>query len=549
MRHFSFFLFLFVVFILPGFALGAQRLEFFPDFEKPSLSKSVEKLPELLLVQNGMNGFSVRVKGGATNKRAPEAIQDFSATEVKGVRWSLYALSGLDLKKSSAGRGAPGFVEDVLIPNTLLQNEKFRVPKEAWSPKPTYFFQARTTSEAVPGIFKAQIKFRVGKERFEFPVSLKIVNLKLAKTFKLKTSFGFSPSAVIKKHGVPYGKPAMALLQEYVDLAHEHHIDFHKFYLQFPSMKEQKTKSLLLRANAPGQSFLELWSSWADPAKAHAFVTSDLPVPEEMKTPAKEKDSGQTRSFWNELNSSVVQNGLKEKTFVYFVDEPTQQQTSDLTKNLKLVHGWAPDLKIMITSTYRPEWEGLVQIWCMNLAQWGQPESRSPEFYQRRKDEFWFYVSCNAHGCTGAENLQTPDLVIDRATAYTRAFPWFAARYGASGILYYDTVYSYSRPSSDDTSSRPDQASPWTEPYAFTGNGEGNLFYPCTPDLCGVQAVLPSFRLKILELGLQDVEILNTLPLRPSLERVIKNSRSFPLRSTDYSEMLESFVKDSPGKR
>jgi hypothetical protein len=140
-----------------------------------------------------------------------------------------------------------------------------------------------------------------------------------------------------------------------------------------------------------------------------------------------------------------------------------------------------------------------------------------------------------------------PDLMIDRASAYQRAFPWMALRYGAGGVLYYDTVYGYSHGNPE---------SPWKDAFSFKGYGEGNLFYPCTPDLggCAEPKVAPSLRLKVLRDGFEDVQILRMArakgaPVDRWLTEFIPNSRTFNKTTEAYEALKRRALRamDSPG--
>ncbi|WP_317987834.1 glycoside hydrolase domain-containing protein [Hyalangium gracile] len=53
----------------------------------------------------------------------------------------------------------------------------------------------------------------------------------------------------------------------------------------------------------------------------------------------------------------------------------------------------------------------------------------------------------------------------------------------------------------------------WTNQWRFNGNGDGTLFYPGTPSMIGgtTAVPLPSIRLKLIRLGVQDYEWLQAV--------------------------------------
>ena len=319
-----------------------------------------------------------------------------------------------------------------------------------------------------------------------------------------------------------------------------HRIDLHKVYLKFP---EKDAKDPLAESPPGTLSFIHqthaLFSGELS-SRLFRFTTTDLPVPEDYKnlhkTSLKPKE---IETFWKRLNQSTLDNGLQDKSFVYFIDEPKKADLQQIAKNLKQIRQWAPDLHFLVTTPYENTLEDSINIWCINLIQWDRPTEKSPAVYKQRqelkKEQLWFYVGCNSHGCEGAEAIENPDLVMDRPSSYIRVFPWMAIRYGAEGILYYDSVYGYSHGS---------PMSPWKDAFSFTGYGEGNLFYPCSPLIAGCksQQVFASTRLKILRDGLEDVQILKMLEekgtaVNSTVTHLIPGVRNFPTKTAAYEEL------------
>ena len=62
--------------------------------------------------------------------------------------------------------------------------------------------------------------------------------------------------------------------------------------------------------------------------------------------------------------------------------------------------------------------------------------------------------------------------MIDSDPVRNRALEWLAFEYGVTGELYYETGYAFGQ----------GNPGPWVTQWAFTGNGDGTLFYPGVPD-------------------------------------------------------------------
>jgi hypothetical protein len=89
--------------------------------------------------------------------------------------------------------------------------------------------------------------------------------------------------------------------------------------------------------------------------------------------------------------------------------------------------------------------------------------------------------------------------MIDRPATKARAMEWVSFLEGATGELYYQTVgLLYTA---------------WTTQFRFNGNGDGTLFYPGTAAIIGgtTEVPVPSIRLKLIRLGIQDYEWLKAV--------------------------------------
>jgi MYXO-CTERM domain-containing protein len=111
-----------------------------------------------------------------------------------------------------------------------------------------------------------------------------------------------------------------------------------------------------------------------------------------------------------------------------------------------------------------------------------------------------------SHGCgdgcvTTDEAYFTgwPSMMIDASAVQNRAMEWLSFRFDLSGELYFETTY--------------DLPTAWDDQCDFSGNGDGTLFYPGTPDRIGGSEHIPieSIRLKLVREGMEDYELLHLL--------------------------------------
>lgn len=492
------------------------------DLARDEFEHVIVRLPESQARLAALKSFGVEESGESTSKALPIELR-------------AYALGSQAFEKSSFRKGASGEVADIVIPNEWAARPDFKIPAANVPKYSIFLFELRAPVGAAPGGYRANLKFSTAAGSYSIPLEVTIHGVTLPKKFALKTSFGFAPYGVLMKHYGKWVSDELDLYRKYFALASDHRVDLHKIYMKFPDSPEGKGAGYdpLRTAARPEQSFLGQWGPLAQGTVGSfgfRWAVTDLPVPDTMKTP-----SPASEAFWRAMNASVKRHKLEDSTFVYFVDEPTDAALPKLAESVKKIRQWAPDLTYLVTTHYRP---GMAQLmdggfnaWCINLIQWDVKPFPTPEFYLERvrklKDRLWLYSGCNAHGCSEPDDVMNADLVTDRPSAYHRIFPWMAARYEAEGILYYDTVYNYGKFGTEE---------PWKDPFAFTGYGEGNLFYPCTPQKCGTsgQEVFPSLRMKILRDGLEDVELMRMARLKGApvdawLKETIPNARKFPV--------------------
>lgn len=218
--------------------------------------------------------------------------------------------------------------------------------------------------------------------------------------------------------------------------------------------------------------------------------------------------------------------GFENRAFVYSCDEPEFFPTyGDPAGNweicishLAIDRGRWPEASKLVTTHAQSAslhgGEDWVDIMVVNLELLHGP-AHSPFFPgdqrplydsfladRKRPREIWLYTACGSHGCTTSSDPYTNGWAgyeIDAPASEARAMPWLAFRYRATGTLYYDMALKL--------------ATAWDDQYRYSGNGEGTLFYPGTPDRIGGTRPIPieSMRMKLIRDGYEDYEYLQLL--------------------------------------
>ncbi len=206
-------------------------------------------------------------------------------------------------------------------------------------------------------------------------------------------------------------------------------------------------------------------------------IAFDLPVPDVEKSLSEHIHDLTEMGTW-------VHTQKPRNYFTYFLDEPTQAQLQKSIGELSLIKKYSPDLKIMVTTEPKAELQPFIDIFVpvMNYYKptWQVPAGK----------ELWWYIGCMSHGCGEDEDPGVPDFVIDRPESYILAIGPLSWQKKLDGFLYFHANYYYQFAPNKD---------PWEDLFYFSGNGDGDLFYPGKPGTHGstIHQPVPSIRLKL----------------------------------------------------
>jgi hypothetical protein len=195
--------------------------------------------------------------------------------------------------------------------------------------------------------------------------------------------------------------------------------------------------------------------------------------------------------------------------YIYALDEPnTLAEYEEMRTRARLIHESQPGLKVLCTEQPQlqdPAWGtlvGSVDIW---VPLWPLWEDGPVAERLAAGEEVWSYTAL----CQGP-GKDTPFWELDFPLLNYRIPIWTSFRYGATGLLYWETIYWND---TDDV---------WADPLTYKKqyNLEGALLYP-GPD-AGVQGFVSSLRLKQIREGLEDYEYFKLLTASMDKDTALK---------------------------
>ena len=221
------------------------------------------------------------------------------------------------------------------------------------------------------------------------------------------------------------------------------------------------------------------------------------------------------------LQDHLEINGWLGKEYLYWIDEPKQEDYGFVREGMKTIHEAAPQLKRFITENNPgPEIMDVTDIGCPVLAKLDLQKSRK---WIDEGREMWTYLMC-------WPKAPHNNLFIDSDAINLRMWLWMSYRYRLKGIL----VWSSNFWNESDCSPAGIWQNPWEDPMAYNdvplprgsscefGNGDGRFFYPPRRDpnedksKCICEPI-PSLRLEILREGLEDYDYM--ILLEKAIER------------------------------
>lgn len=471
---------------------------------RPQTAPGAHPGVELMAARNEFVSFQVGLHGGGRGWRNVSArlLGLEGPVRIEGADIVLYRQTFLHIAQLSSHDSEPGLWPDGLVPAVdETRGEQRRAfpmdvpPGEARA----LWVDVHVPMHAPPGEYRGTVEVTGDGHGAQMPVRLTVVPLVMPSTASLRTNFStWVPNICIAFTGERdcSEEERLRLIQDFLRLAIEHRITLTNVF----------TESTL-----PGASgFDAFWTPWLT-----GTVPSRLPG---ARLTSLQFPGPFTEEALATFQRLVEERGWQGSALVKVGDEPPYHSTvEEVREKGLLTRQGAPRLRTILPSrlTYLEE-QGLTDVIDILVEMVNflptQPTFRGSEhqhyaaFLRRPTRELWLYQSCGTLGCDPNNRAPEskpgqgwPSYAVDRSPAKARALEWLSFLEGATGELYYETVHMLS--------------SAWTNQYLYGNNGDGNLFYPGTPaDIGGTLGVpLPSIRLKLIRLGIQDYEWLKAV--------------------------------------
>jgi hypothetical protein len=417
----------------------------------------------------------------------------------------------IDVQRPSSVDGGTGRYPDALVPDVddVVGEKRNAFPFDvSGGESRAVWVEFHVPPDAAPGAYQGAVTVHFDGGDHAVPVQLTVWGFGLPSTASLKTAFTMTASALQRQHGAS-GEALTALRQRYAQLALDHRISISNFW-------DDGNRDWSHIDNAYGP-FLD---GTASTQLAGAQMTS-------VQSGA-DLDSAAQHAEWA---AHFREHGWFDRLFQYTCDEPPLTcNWSDIPSRAQAAKQGDPEFRTLVTTdldqaTQNGVLDAIdVMVPVVNFVDdrpvsdlgWTDGGDKSPDYARFAKSaprkELWLYQSCMSHGCGGTVDIGNPSAEqryytgwpsyeIDASATRNRAMEWLSFRYGSTGELYYEMAQAYFN------------GDPWTDAWAFNGNGDGTFFYPGTPARIGGSTDIPvaSLRMKMIREGMEDYEYLKLL--------------------------------------
>jgi hypothetical protein len=341
-----------------------------------------------------------------------------------------------------------------------------------------------------------------GQATVPVPVTLTVWDFAIPSQSSLATAFGFDTWGTYQGvYGATWDtNKIVAMTNLYSEAALQMRISMYGIDVAEPSYTYSGGKISDLDWSLWGRTEVPADNGTLD-GTGRRFTAVALPEPSNLADPEHPQYSGEDVAFWKATAAYFQSRGWLGRSYLYYDDEPSSASdfaTAEL--HAKLLHEADPRLRYVLTTHYRPDLVGPVNIWAPIINELDSPGYPGPAAYHARQaagDQVWWYDSDSS-----ADHGQWPDMFIDHPAMNQRVMAWMTWKYGLNGFLYYDTTYAFGL-----------HRNPWDDVYSFGTNGDGTLFYPGKPSVIGGKTEIPCFslRLMLIRQSLQDYEYLRLL--------------------------------------
>jgi hypothetical protein len=444
----------------------------------------------LSAARNELEAFQVVVTGPAS--RVSARASDLAGPgHIGGVK--LYREALIALAQPSSVDGSTGRFPDALVPDVddVVGERRNAFPFDVPAGESRAIWVEVLVPPGAPaGDYAGAVTIDSDSGETAVPVSLTVWDFDLPSTASLRSWFGLAYGTLPATHHVS-GDGFAALRARYSQLALDHRISLGRFDDGNASLDHfDRFYGPLLDGTAP--------TRLSGARQTSVSYLGDL-------------RSTTTMSQWA---AHFRARGWFDRLFQYTCDEPPVTCAwSDIPARAAAAKAADPALRTLVTTTIQDANANgvassidLITPVINDLDDKPGKPHAGPQWLayvpfraSGAEKEVWTYQSCVSHGCGGSSPYYTgwPSYMIDASAVRARAEEWLSFQYGVQGELYWETTNAFT-------------GDAWSSQWAFSGNGDGTLFYPGTPDRIGGTTHIPvaSIRLKMIREGMEDYEYL-----------------------------------------
>lgn len=136
----------------------------------------------------------------------------------------------------------------------------------------------------------------------------------------------------------------------------------------------------------------------------------------------------QSTAYFQELLRNI---SMLNETYVYWFDEPTEEDYDAVIAGNDAIKRGGPDIKILLTEQVEDKLKGHVDAWCPVFTNYVKEDLMER---QKLGEEAWTYVCC----CPNGKRIT---LFIDHPADELRLWIWHSFKNNINGVLLWQTVY------------------------------------------------------------------------------------------------------------
>ena len=393
----------------------------------------------------------------------------------------------VEVKIPTDSLGYPGWWPDPLVP--YQPGAEFLVPPGGNQP---VWITVHVPKGAGAGLYEGKVTISAGPEQFAIPLRLTVFDFALTDETHTETAYGLGVDGAFGYQGVTSAADRERVTELYLQDFSEHRIAPYSPMMGHGWQWKEK------QGGAPGEiefdlaDFDEAAHRNLDGRGFTGFNWGGIPgdlLGHQQFTPEFNQDF--VRIF-GEYTRHLEQKGWLDKAYVYWFDEPTEEQYPYVIQGMKLLRQTHPRLRRLLTEQPEPALYGYIDLWVPVLPMYN--EQRCHE-RQKLGEQVWWYVCCGPH-------TPYPNNFIDHPAIEHRILFWMMEKYGVTGDLYWSTTYWRNNPWVTAMSYTPDGTGTF-------GNGDGQLLYPACREKSATPVIAgpcDSIRWEMKREGLEDLE-------------------------------------------